>query len=138
MATSQHQGDRGLLHPCDHLRNGKPRLNVPPHGIEKQQQTIHVVALLDPRKQGQNVLILGGLHRLRGHLMALHLADDGQGVDVSLAGAGHVRAQLHNLLPLLFFHIRVFVRIHIPRLLFHRLPQFYGSIPYCESGAYAL
>ena len=113
MSAAQHQRHRGLFHPRNHLRNGKPRLDVAAHRVQKQQQTVHVVAFLDSGQQRQNMLIFGGLHRFRGDHVPFHLSDNGEGVDASLAGFRDVRAKLHDLLPLLFFHFRVFVFAHI-------------------------
>ena len=113
MSAAQHQRHRWLFHPSDHLRNGQSCLNVAAHCVQKQQQTVHVVAFLDSGQQRQNMLIFGGFHRFRGDHVPLHLTDDGEGVDASLAGFRNVRAKLHDLLPLLFFHFRVFVFAHI-------------------------
>ena len=107
VSASQHQGHGGFFHSGHHLRDGKPGLNISAYGVQQQQKSVHILALLDSGKQGQHMLIFGGLHRLGGHLVSLHLADDGQGIDVATAAPGDIGAQLHNLLPLLFFHVRV-------------------------------
>ena len=44
------------------------------------------------------MLVLGGFGVVRQDLVALHLADDGQGVDVAAAAAGDGRAQVDQAL----------------------------------------
>ena len=57
------------------------------------------------------MLIFGGLYGFRRHLMALYLTNNGQSVNIALTAFGDVRAKLNDLLPLLFFHVRVFVHV---------------------------
>jgi len=61
MPAAEHERDRRLLHPRDQLRNGESRLDVPADRVQKQQQTVDVLAFLHGREQGNDVLILGRL-----------------------------------------------------------------------------
>ena len=90
MAATQHQRDGWLFHPGDHLRNGKSRLDISAYGVQQQQQPIHIVTFLDACQQRQYMLIFCGLYRIRSNLVAFHLADDGQRINISFAGAGHI------------------------------------------------
>ena len=49
--------------------------------------------------------------------MTFNLSNDGQGVDITAAGAGQIRAQVQNLLSLLLSHIGIGLLIHIGSLL---------------------
>ena len=101
--SPQNQGDGGLFHPGNHLRNGKARLDVAADGVQQEQQTVNFVALLNVGQQRQDVLVLGGLGVFRQDLVALHLADDGQGIDIAVFGAGQVRSQFRQPVSLLLF-----------------------------------
>ena len=132
MPAPKHQRHCRLSHPRNHFRYGKPCLNVAAHRIEQKKQAIHIVALLDSCKQGQDMLVFRGLHRLRGHLVALNLAYNGQRVNIALFRTGHVGTQLHNLVPLLFLDIRVFLRFHVRPPFYIGYPKSGDSIPYCK------
>ena len=111
MPAAEHERDRRLLHPRDQLRNGESRLDVPADRVQKQQQTVDVLAFLHGREQGNDVLILGRLDVFRQRLMALDLADDRQRVDRPAGGLRGGRAEIDQLLPRLFFFFRF---AHVP------------------------
>ena len=77
VAPPQNNGDRGLGHAGDQLRDGKSRLHIAAHRVEQKQHPVHLVALLQLGKQRQDVLIFGGLSCVGRGGMALNLADDG-------------------------------------------------------------
>ena len=108
MTAAQHQGHGRLFHAGNHFRNGKACLNIAAHRIQKTQQTFNVVAFLDSGKKRKNVLVFRGLDRLRSHLMALYLTDDGEGINAPLTAFGEIGAQFHNLVLLLLFHVCTF------------------------------
>ena len=47
MPAPQHQGHCGFLHPGDKLRQGEPRLDIPTDGVEQDEKTLDLPALLD-------------------------------------------------------------------------------------------
>ena len=98
MAASQYQGHRGLTHAGNQLGDGQPRLDVAPHGVEQDEQAVHLVALLHGGEQGQHMLILSGLRPLGRLLMSLDLAHDGQSMDGAVLGVDGGRAHVHRLL----------------------------------------
>ena len=108
MPAPQDQACGGLSHPADELRDAKARLDVPAHGVEQEEDAVHLLVLLQACKQGHDVLIFGGLGVVRQDLVALHLPDDGEGVDVPPAAAADRAAQVHQ--PLL-------VRLGVPAFL---------------------
>ena len=89
VAASQDDGDGGLCHPGDQLRDGKPCLHIAADRVQKEQDTVHFLRFLQLGKKGQHVLVFGGLGGIGGHGVALDLADDGQAVHVSVSGPGH-------------------------------------------------
>ena len=58
------------------------------------------------------MFVLCGFYILRKYLMPLHLSDNGQGIDTSLAVAGNVRAQIDQLLPVFFSHFCIVMVFH--------------------------
>ena len=98
MAAPQHDGDRGLRHAGDELRDGKARLHVAAHGVQQEEDAVHLVALLQLGKQGQHVLIFRGLGAAGGGVVALDLADDGEAVDGAVGRLRQGGAEVHDLL----------------------------------------
>ena len=98
MAAPQDDGDRGLCHAGDELRDGKARLHVAPHSVQQEEDAVHLVALLQLGKQGQDVLVLGGLGAAGGGVVALDLADDGEAVDRAVGRLRQGGAEVHDLL----------------------------------------
>ena len=94
MAPPQDDGDRGLRHPRDELRDGKARLHVSAHGVEKKEDPRHLIALLQLGKKGQHVLIFRGFGAGGGGRVPLDLADDGEAVDIAVGSFGHGGAQV--------------------------------------------
>ena len=70
----------------------------PPHSVEQHQQAVHLVALLNGRQQGHDVLIFGGLGRGGQNLVALDLSYNGQGVDGPPLRPDGGGAHIHDLL----------------------------------------
>ena len=93
----QHQGNRGLGHAGNQLRNAQPRLDIAPHGVQQHQQAVHLVALLQSGQQGHDVFIFRGLGVGRQELVPLNLAHDGQGVNGPPLGLDGGRAHVHQL-----------------------------------------
>ena len=58
------------------------------------------------------MLIFGGLAVFRQNLVAFHLADDGQGVNISLTAPCDIGAKLYDLFPILLFDIRIILLVH--------------------------
>ena len=100
MAAAQHHRRTGLGDAGDELRQRKPRLHIPAHGVEQDQQALDGGVLLHGHQLGDDVLILGGLLALGRFHMALHLPDDSQAVD-GVSSPGTVNAA--HILDLLFF-----------------------------------
>ena len=100
VAPAQHHRRTGLGDAGDELRQRKPRLHIPAHRIEQDQQALDGGVLLHGHQLGDDVLILGGLLALRRFHMALHLPDDRQAVD-GVSSPGTVNAA--HILDLLFF-----------------------------------
>ena len=100
MAAAQHHRRTGLGDAGDELRQRKPRLHIPAHGVEQDQQALDGGVLLYGHQLGDDVLILGGLLALGCFHMALHLPDDRQAVD-GVSSPGAVNAA--HILDLLFF-----------------------------------
>ena len=98
MASSQDDGDRRLCHAGDQLRDGKARLHVAAHGIQQEEDAVHLVALLQLGQQGQHMLVLGGLGTAGGGVVALDLADDGHAVHGAVGRFGQGGAEVHDLL----------------------------------------
>ena len=98
MASSQDDGDRRLCHAGDQLRDGKARLHVAAHGIQQEEDAVHLVALLQLGQQGQHMLVLGGLGTAGGGVVALDLADDGHAVHGAVGCFGQGGAEVHDLL----------------------------------------
>ena len=125
MSAAQDQGHGGLFHAGDHLRNGKTGLNVAADGVQQEQQPIDLLALLDVGQQRQDVLVFGGLGVFGQNLVALHLADDGEGVDAAVFGGGEVCAQLRQSVLLLF----VLIHGDSSRCVFVKVSPFSAKIP---------
>ena len=98
VSAAQHQRHRGQAHPRYQLRDGQPCLDVAAHRVQKQQQAVHVVRLLQRRQQRQDVLIFGAFRVVGQHHMPLHLSHDGQAVYRAVAVLHHGGAHVHQLL----------------------------------------
>ena len=96
VAAPQNNGDRGLGHACDQLRDGKACLHVAAYGVQQKQDAVHILALLQLGEQGQDMLVLGGLGVVGGGGVALDLADDGQAIDGAVGCAGQGRAKVQD------------------------------------------
>lgn len=90
----------GLGDAGDELRQRKPRLHIPAHRIEQDQQALNGGVFLHGHQLGDDVLIFCGLLALGRFHMALHLPDDSQAVD-GVSSPGAVNAA--HILDLLFF-----------------------------------
>ena len=117
VSAAQHQGHRGLGHTGHHLRNGKARLNVAAHGVQKQQYAVHLFALLQRRQQRQYVLVLRALQIVRQQRVSLHLPHDGQAVHRPPAvfhhSAAHIDDRLYRHRRFFLVLFPVFVVAHI-------------------------
>ena len=112
MTAAQYQRHRGLFHPGNQLRNGKPRLDIPADRVEEQQQPVNFLAFLHGREQGNDVLIFCRLDVLRQRLMALDLSNDRQRVDLPPRRIIKKKTKIDQLLPRLFF-LLCFTHIHV-------------------------
>ena len=122
MPAPQHQGDGGLGHAGDELRNAQPRLNVAPHRVQQHQQTVDLVALLHQGQQGHDMLILGALAGGGQHLVPLDLPHDGEHMDGPPLGLDEGRAELQDGLALSIFPswLQGVLFFHAMRLLLFR------------------
>ena len=107
MAAAQNQRYCRLFHTRNHFRDSQSRFNVTANCVEKQKQTVNVITLLNAGKQRQNMLVFCGLTVFREHLMTLHLADDGQCIDVAFFSFCDIRAKLNDLFPFLLFCVGI-------------------------------
>ena len=98
VAAPQDDGHRGLGHAGDQLRDGQPRLHVAAHGVQQEEDAVHLVALLQLGQQGQHVLVFRGLGAAGCGVVALDLADDGEAVDGAVRRLGQGGAEVHDLL----------------------------------------
>ncbi len=96
VAASQDDGDGGLGHPGDELRDGEARLHVPAHGVEQEEDPRHLAGFLQLGQEGKDVLVLGGFRAGGGGHVALDLADDGEAVDVAVGRGRHGGAEVQN------------------------------------------
>ena len=81
VAAAQHHRRTGLGDAGDELRQRKPRLHIPAHGVEQDQQALDGGVLLHGHQLGDDVLIFCRLLRIRRKGVPLDRADDRQAVD---------------------------------------------------------
>ena len=77
MPAAQHKGNGGGLHP-----GGKPRFYVAAYGVQNHQKPPNLRILLNGHQLGDDVLIFRSLILRGKNVVPLHLADDGQAVDL--------------------------------------------------------
>ena len=116
VSAAEDHRNGGFVERRDHLRDGEPRLDVPAHRVEQDQDPVDPLVLLEGEEQGDQVLVFGGLLVALLHVMPLDLPDHVQTVE-ALAPVlrRHPSSALQKVpfgfvVPLSFF------------LCFHRLP----------------
>ena len=96
VTAPQDDGDGGLGHAGDELRDGKACLHVPAHGVQEKEDACHVAGLLQLGQEGEDVLVFGGFGAGSGGNVAFNLADDGEAVDVPVGRGRHGGAEVQN------------------------------------------
>ena len=96
VAAPQDDGDGGLGHAGDELRDGKARLHVSAHGVEEEEDPRDFAGLLQLGEEGEDVLVLGGFGPVVGGHVALNLADDGEAVEIAVGRGRHGGTEVQN------------------------------------------
>ena len=110
MPAAEHEGNRGLFHARNQLREGEPRLDIPAHRVEQNEQSLNILAFLNRHELRHNMLVVGGFVLGRQGIMPLDLADNGQAVDHMAPVVGRHRPVLHHVLKLLLYGRRLMRR----------------------------
>ena len=96
VSSAEHQRHRRLGHPRNHLRDRKPGLHVPAHGVEQEQHAFDLLAGFQACQQRQDVLIFRCLAVWRQEHVPFHLTHDGQAVDRTPRGMHSRGSQIYD------------------------------------------
>lgn len=98
VTTAEDEGNSRLSHSCDEFSDGEAGFDVAADGIEQYEQAVDLVGLLNRSNLRDNVFVFGGFGLLGRFHVAFDLADDGDGVDDTAAGASGDRAGLGDVI----------------------------------------
>ena len=71
----------GFVMPADELRQRQARLHIAAHRVQDDEQPLHFRVFFNGNELWNDMLVLGGLLRLRRDGMSLDLPDDRQAMD---------------------------------------------------------